>query len=80
MKRKTIGECVGGCADGATMDPYDPEEPDDWPDVFMMQDQKTGATTWYDRRQGFVIRGKFRVVYFDAGPDREPINFCGVNS
>jgi hypothetical protein len=38
-KRKldTVGECVGGCADGMLLDPPDPAEPDDWPDRFQVR-------------------------------------------
>lgn len=38
----TIAELVGGCADGVQFDPDDPSEPNDWPDVIMIEDKSTG--------------------------------------
>ncbi len=70
----TIGECVGGVADGVQLDCEDPSEPDDWPDVFKIE-AKAGGKSWYERRseKPVLVKGQ-RVYYFDA------INLAGASA
>ena len=64
---ETIGECVGGCADGVQLDPDDPDEPDDWPEVIVIECKKTRHVGFYRLRSGKpkTVSGK-RIFYFDA--------------
>ena len=65
--RETLAELVGGCADGVQLDPCDPTEPDDWPDVVVMESKETGSQDHYHIRsyRPKVVKGK-RVYYYDA--------------
>ena len=64
----TIAELVGGHADGVQMDPYDPSEPDDWPEVVGMENKETGEVAEYLLRPGPPrIKGDIRVYFYDAG-------------
>ena len=61
---ETILECVGGCADGVQLTP---EDPDDWPEYFMMKATGGGVEDWYYCRPAKpkIING-VRVVYYDV--------------
>ena len=47
MSCRTFAECVGGGCDGVQLDPYDTDEPDDWPDMIRLEDKRTGVLHEY---------------------------------
>jgi hypothetical protein len=75
---KIVGQLVGGPCDGVMMDPSDPAEPHDWPDVIPMKCNKTGRIHLYNLR---MIQGKYQhrpevkggtgYFYFDFEKDEE---------
>jgi hypothetical protein len=59
---KTIGELVGGPCDGVQLDPADSDEPDDWPDMYSVEDKQTGSVSEYWLKEYRpVVSGGFRV-------------------
>lgn len=63
---ETIGECVGGCADGVQMDPPDPTEPDDWPDQLAIRCKDGGCSRYHLRSPWPVTVNGRRMFYFDV--------------